>query len=87
MVPSMPHLSRQSHGPCGCAYPYLLRGNASLSSLVALKGGEKTNHPFLSLIRNQLELVICEVMFQWVPGHVGLIGNERTDQAAREAAL
>ena len=53
----------------------------------ALKGDEKTNHPFLSLIRNQLELVICEVIFQWVPGHVGLIGNERTDQAAREAAL
>ena len=28
VVPSMPRLSRQSHGPCGCAYPYLLRGNA-----------------------------------------------------------
>ena len=51
----------------------------SVSSLAALKGGEKTNHYFLSLI--------CEVMFQWVPGHVGLIGKERTDLAAREAAL
>ena len=56
----------------------------SLSSLAALKGGEKANHPILSLIRDQLELVVCEVMFQWVPGHVGLLGNERADQVAIE---
>ena len=27
VVPNMPRLSRQSHGPYGCAYPFLLRGN------------------------------------------------------------
>ena len=58
----------------------------SQSSLAALKGGEKANHPILAKIRNQLELVECEVMFQWVPGHVGLKGNERADQVAKAAA-
>ena len=43
-------------------------------------------HPILALVRDQLSRVTCEVMFQWVPGHCGLPGNEKADQEAKEAA-
>ena len=59
----------------------------SRSALSALKGGELKDHPILWQVRTVLRSLSCEVLFQWVPGHCGLPGNEEADRVAREAAL
>ena len=58
----------------------------SQSALAALKGGELKDHPILWGLREKLRSLRCSVAFQWVPGHVGLPGNERANQVAREVA-
>ena len=59
----------------------------SLSALSALRKGELKDHPTLAQVVSVLKSIPCEVLFQWVPGHCGLPGNEKADQVAREAAL
>jgi len=39
----------------------------------------------MSRLLNMLEGLCCEVVFQWVPGHCGLEGNDQADRAAKEA--
>ena len=60
--------------------------NDSLSAMQALEG-EKTDNP---LIVNLLEKLsrLCkraDIVFCWLPSHVGISGNEEADKAAKDA--
>ena len=59
-------------------------------SLSALQALEKlnSNHPLLTQIQDMLyktETDQREIVFMWVPEHVGIRGNEAADRAAKEA--
>ena len=59
----------------------------SPSTLQAL-GKLKTDHPLLMQIQELLHKMNAdqqEIVFMWVPGHVGIRGNEAADRAAKEA--
>ena len=59
----------------------------SLSALQALRK-LKTDHPLLIQIQEMLHKINAdqkEIVFMWVPGHVGDRGNEAADRAVKEA--
>ena len=59
----------------------------SLSSLLAIQG-KNFNHPYLIDIFERyyrLRSKGKDVIFTWVPSHVGIKGNEKVDHLAREA--
>ena len=58
-----------------------------LSALQAL-GKLKSDHPLLTTIQDmqqKIEVDQKEVVFMWIPGHVGIYGNEAVGRAAKEA--
>ena len=59
----------------------------SLSVMQALEG-EKTDNPLVSLQEKLSRL--CEradIVFCWLPSHIGILGNEEADKAAKDALL
>ena len=69
----------ERHGPIIiCTY--------SQSTLAALQSSGKSDGPELMKVRRALSMLNRRVFIQWVPGHIGLIGNEWADSAAGDAA-
>ena len=63
----------------------------SLSSLQSIQAGHSNNRPIL--LNNILKLITLlnnnntEISLVWVPSHVGLDGNEKADQLAKEGSI
>ena len=59
----------------------------SLSALQAI-GKVKTDHPLLIQIQELLHKINADqkkIVFKWIPGRVGIRGNEAADRAAKKA--
>ncbi|GFX53859.1 RNase H domain-containing protein [Trichonephila clavipes] len=60
----------------------------SMSVLKALENYNDTRHPVVCDIidvTSRLHGKCCDILFCWIPSHVGIKGNEHTDNAARSA--
>jgi kelch-like protein 2/3 len=59
----------------------------SLSCLQALKNKQFKSPIILEIVGlyNSLILNQCEIVFCWIPGHVGILGNTKADQLAKDA--
>lgn len=59
----------------------------SRAALCMLARGDHA-HMFVQRLHRKLDDVCelgCDLVFQWVPSHIGLPGNEEADRLAREA--
>ncbi len=61
----------------------------SLSCMHALSNGD-TSNPLLTQVLEELTSLVplgFHIVFCWIPGHIGIKGNEKVDRAAKAAAL
>lgn len=58
----------------------------SLSSIFALKNPHKSKHSLVLQIANQIStLEKHSIIIQWIPSHMGIHGNDKADNLAKEA--
>jgi ribonuclease HI len=57
----------------------------SLSCLTALNGMKKIDNPKVMKMMNQIHRENAHLILMWVPGHAGILGNEKADQHAKAA--
>jgi hypothetical protein len=57
----------------------------SLSTIMAAESRTPTKNPNTQTIRKMLDQEGPRITFLWVPSHKGIPGNEKADQAAKEA--
>ncbi|GFU64989.1 putative RNA-directed DNA polymerase from transposon X-element [Trichonephila clavipes] len=56
----------------------------SMSALESLHFLTERRHPtVIEILLRKLEMKGFDIIFSWVPGHVGILGNEQADTAAR----
>lgn len=59
----------------------------SLLALNALKTHNTGDNPIQGNIVNKLHICHKKVLLMWVPGHVGISGNDHTDALAKQASV
>jgi ribonuclease HI len=56
----------------------------SLSTLTAINGNNHTKNPKTIKLR-EMDINIKQITLLWVPGHIGIAGNEQADEEAKAA--
>lgn len=62
-------------------YPVILTDSKSATEL--LKQKENTENYLINEINHRINLYKKTIIIQWIPGHIGLLGNDRADLAAK----
>jgi ribonuclease HI len=57
----------------------------SFSKLIAVSDRKRSKNPKTQLIRNLIDQAFTNIPLLWVPSHVGIPGNQTSDDAAKEA--
>ncbi|KAG7007778.1 ribonuclease H1 [Physcia stellaris] len=73
------------YSDCFGALEYFLRFGKTLAALRSIPYGEELVGPGL-LAAEELSTLNIAVELRYVPGHTGILGNERADRAARRGA-
>lgn len=66
---------------------YLICSDSLNAILCLQKFHETSQHPIAKEIIRALYSVKSSVVFAWVPSHIGIVGNELADTAAKEGAV
>jgi ribonuclease HI len=57
----------------------------SLSTLTAINGNNHTENPETIKLSEVMQRLKKQITLLWIPGHMGIPGNEQTDEEAKEA--
>jgi ribonuclease HI len=57
----------------------------SLSTLTAIKRNNHTKNPKTIKLREMMDRLKKQITFLWIPGHMGIPGNEQADEKTKAA--